>query len=198
MTTCRMRRVTVAKRVFLQLEKESVMKEIVTTGHKGTSFTNQLVRMAIGLSLVLLAAGHASAQYGGGGGTGGGSGSGSGGGTYTAPSGGYGSTGKAVGIGVGAAAGAGILIYALHHHAAVTGCVMPAEDGLRIVDEKKNASYALQSGDVLLKAGQHVQLQGKKSKTDGGAPTFLAKKLVKDLGSCSVPSTAAQAQPSAQ
>jgi len=164
-------------------------------------FSNHFVRMAFGLSLTLLVAGRASAQYGGGtgGGTTGGAG-GSSGGTYTAPKGGYSSTGKAVGIGVGAAAGVGILAYALHHHhAQMTACVEPTDDGLRIVDEKKNASYALKASDVYLKAGQRVEVQGKKSKSDAGVETFVPTKLVKDLGPCggpATPSTTAQTQPS--
>lgn len=149
-----------------------------------STITN-LVRIVVGISVALVATSHAAAQYGGPGGTGG---------TGTSSSGGgYGSsTGKAVGIGVGAAAGAGLLIYALHHHAGMTGCVQPAEDGLRIVDEKNNVSYALVPGDVSVKAGQRVQLQGKKSKTDVGAQTFAAKKLVKDLGSCGNAAAGAQ------
>jgi len=50
----------------------------------------------------------------------------------------------------------------------VTGCVQPAEDGLRFDDEKKDTSYSLAAGDVSLKAGQRVQLQGKKSKSTSG------------------------------
>ena len=122
---------------------------------------------------------------------------GTGGGTYTAPSGGYGSSGKAIGIGVGAAAGAGLLFLALHH-SSVTGCVQPGEDGLRFVDEKKNTSYSLAAGDVSLKAGERVQLQGKKSKSTSGGETFVAKKLVKDLGSCNTAAPAPQAQTSGQ
>jgi len=159
------------------------------------STVKHLLRIAIGLSLTLLATSHATAQYGGGGG--GTGGTGSGGGTYNG--GGYGSSaGKAVGIGVGAAAGAGILIYALHHHAGMTGCVQPADDGLRIVDEKKNTSYALQAGDVVVKPGQRVQLQGKLLKSSSGSQTFAAKKLVKDLGSCGSATSAAQTSPASK
>jgi hypothetical protein len=164
-----------------------------------TTFTSRFFRVALGLSLAAIAADRAAAQsYPGGmpGATGGGTS----GGTYTAPKGGYSSNGAAIGAGVGAAAGAGILFYALHrHHAGMTACVQPAEDGLRIVDEKKNASYALQPGDVYLKAGQRVQVQGKKSKNAAGVETFAATKLVKDLGTCgspAAPATTAQAQPS--
>lgn len=160
---------------------------------KTKSIASNVIRIALGLSVALVATGRASAQYGGGTGSTGGTG----GGTYTAPGGGYGSSGKAIGIGVGAAAGAGLLFLALHH-SSVTGCVQPAEDGLRFVDEKRNTSYSLTAGGVSLKAGQRVQLQGKKSKSTSGGQTFVAKKLVKDLGSCSTSAPATQAQTSGQ
>jgi len=159
-------------------------------------FTGLVIRVALGASIALLAADHAAAQYGGGG-TGTGTGAGGTGGTYTPPSGGYGSAGKAIGIGVGAAAGAGILFLAMHH-SSVTGCVQPAEDGLRFVDEKKSTSYSLVAGDVYLKAGQRVQLQGKKTKSSEGAQMFAAKKLVKDLGTCDAAQPAAKPQTSGQ
>ena len=149
-----------------------------------------LVRLALSSSLLLLAASHAAAQYGGGGGTTGGAGSPG----YTPPTGGYGS-GKAVGIGVGAAAGVGVLFLALHNHGNVSGCVQPTNDGLRLVDERKNKTYALVPGAVILKPGQRVELKGQKSKTDAGAQSFEAKKLVKDLGSCTASTAVAQAQP---
>jgi len=77
-----------------------------------------------------------------------------------------------------------------HYHGRVTGCVQPAEDGLRLLDEKNNKTYTLVPGDVLVKPGQRVLLKGKKSNSDGGTQTFTAKKLVKDLGSCSAPASA--------
>jgi len=140
-----------------------------------------LVRLVLGFSLLCLAAGQAAAQYGGGGGTGGGMG---GGPTYTAPAGGYSSAAKGAGIGAGAAAGAGALFLALHYHGRMTGCVQPADDGLRLLDEKNNKSYALVPGDVYVKPGQRVLLKGSKSKSATGSETFTAKKLIKDLGSC--------------
>lgn len=141
-----------------------------------------LVRFVLALSLALFAAGQAAAQYGGGGGTGGG-GTG-GGGTYTAPAGGYSSAAKGAGIGGGAAAGVGALFLAMHYHGRVTGCVQPADDGVRLLDEKHKKTYALVPGDVYLKPGERVLLKGKTSKSNGGTQTFTAKKLIKDLGSC--------------
>ncbi|HEY4816607.1 MAG TPA: hypothetical protein VIH67_04205 [Candidatus Acidoferrum sp.] len=139
-------------------------------------------RMMVGICLTVFLASSALAQYGGGG-------TGMGTGTpgtpgYVAPKGGYGA-GKAIGIGVGAAAGVGVLFLALHHHGGVTGCVRQTDDGLRLVDEKKNKSYTLEAGSVDVKAGDHVQLKGKKSSGNGGAEMFEPTKVVKNLGSCS-------------
>jgi hypothetical protein len=146
--------------------------------------TGLVLRMTLGTCLTVFLASSAMAQYGGGG-------TGMGGGTgtpgtpgYVAPKSGYGS-GKAIGIGVGAAAaGAGVLFLALHHRGGVTGCVQKTDDGLRLVDEKKNTSYALEAGSVDLKAGDRVELKGKKSGRDGESRMFAPTKVVKNLGSC--------------
>jgi hypothetical protein len=113
---------------------------------------------------------------------------------YVAPSNGYGS-GKAIGIGVGAAAGASVLFLALHHRGRVSGCIQPADDGLRLVDEKNKKSYVLASNALILKSGQHVELKGQKSKNESGIQTFEAKKLLKDLGSCGASASVTQTQP---
>src|SRR6266849_8902087 len=124
------------------------------------SLLRNSLRLALGLCLTVALSASAFAQYGGGGGMGTGTPGTPG---YVAPKSGYGS-GKAIGIGVGAAAaGAGVLFLALHHHGAVTGCVRQTDDGLSLVDEKKNKSYAIESGSVALQAGDRVELKGKKS-----------------------------------
>ena len=159
------------------------------------SVTKGFVRLALSLSFVLVAAVQVSAQYGGGGGMTGGAGT-PGTPGYVAPSSGYGS-GKAIGIGVGAAAGgAGVLFLALHHRGVVSGCVQPADDGLRLVDEKNKKSYVLATNALILKPGQHVELKGKKSKNESGVQTFEARRLVKDLGTCTASASVPQTQPS--
>jgi len=148
-----------------------------------TDFIGNSLRLGLGICLGLFLSSSAFAQYPGGGGMGGGGTPGTPG--YVPPKGGYGS-GKAIGIGVGAAAaGAGVLYLALHHHGGVTGCIMKTDDGLSVVDEKKNKSYAIEPGSVALNAGDRVELKGKKSSGKEGTQTFQAKKLVKNLGSCS-------------
>jgi hypothetical protein len=148
------------------------------------------LRLALGLCLTAALSASASAQYGGGGmGTAGTP-------TYTPPKSGYGS-GKAIGIGVGAAAGVGVLFLALHNHGAVTGCVRQTDDGLSLVDEKKNKSYSLEGSSVALKPGDRVELKGKKSSGTGGNEMFEATKVVKNLGSCSAEPAAAGASTAA-
>jgi len=150
------------------------------------------LRLALGLCLTAALSASAFAQYGGGGGMGTGTPGTPG---YVAPKSGY-SSGKAIGIGVGAAAaGAGVLFLALHHHGAVTGCVRQTDDGLSLVDEKKNKSYSLEGSSVALKPGDRVELKGKKSSGSTGNEMFEANKVVKNLGSCSAEpaSTAAAA-----
>jgi hypothetical protein len=139
-------------------------------------------KMALGVFLATFLSSSAFAQYGGGG-TGMGTGTGPGTPGYVAPKNGYGS-GKAIGIGVGAAAGVGVLFLALHHRGAVSGCVRQTDDGLRLVDEKKNKSYVLEPGSVDVKAGDRVQLKGKKSSGTAGAEMFEPTKVVKNFGSC--------------
>jgi hypothetical protein len=139
-----------------------------------------VVRMALGICLAAFLASSALAQYGGGG-TGMGTGAATPG--YVPPKNGYGA-GKAIGIGVGAAAGVGVLFLALHHHGGVTGCVRQTDDGMRLVDEKKNKSYALEAGSVDVKPGERVELKGKKSSGKAGAEMFAPTKVVKNLGSC--------------
>ena len=153
------------------------------------SLLRNSLRLALGLCLTVALSASAFAQYGGGGGMGTGTPGTPG---YVAPKSGYGS-GKAIGIGVGAAAGVGVLFLALHHHGAVTGCVRQTDDGLSLVDEKKNKSYSLAGSSVALKPGDRVELKGKKSSGTTGNEMFEATKVVKNLGTCSAEPAAAAA-----
>jgi hypothetical protein len=146
--------------------------------------TGRAIQLAAGISLAMLFAGPAFAQYGGGGMGTGSTGTGSTG--YGSPS--YGS-GKAIGIGVGAAAaGAGVLYLALHHGSSVTGCVQSGDDGLILVDDKR-MSYRLLPGGADLLPGERVEIRGKKSLAGATVHTLQPKKLVKNLGSCGTPSS---------
>jgi hypothetical protein len=151
--------------------------------HQPRRFPNMnVVRIVLSFSIICLAASQAAAQYGGGGGTPGSPG-------YTPPAGGY-SSAKGAAIGAGAAAGVGALFLALHYRGRLTGCVQPGDDGMRLVDEKNNKTYALVSSGVDLRPGQRVELKGHKSKSEAGSSTFEAHKLLKELGSCGTSATA--------
>jgi hypothetical protein len=124
----------------------------------------------LALSIYLLCSGSASAQYTGTMGTG-------------SPS--YGSSGKAIGIGVGAAAGGAALLYvAMHHHGSVSGCVSESGDAFRLTEDKTGKTYSLLANGADLKAGESVQLSGKKSGEPEGTQTFEVKKVLKDRGTC--------------
>jgi hypothetical protein len=160
--------------------------------NKAALLRNSL-RLALGICLTAALSASALAQYGGGG-TGMGTGTGTPGTPgYVPPKSGYGS-GKAIGIGVGAAAGGAVALFlVMHHHGAVTGCVRKTDDGLSLVDEKKNKSYSLEGSSVALNPGDRVELKGKKSSGASGNQMFEASKVVKNLGSCSADPAAAAA-----
>ncbi|HEV2426506.1 MAG TPA: hypothetical protein VGZ29_16900 [Terriglobia bacterium] len=136
-----------------------------------------LFAIIIGLAL----GAHAFAQYGGSGG-----GSTGSTGVYTAPKGGYGGNGAAIGAAVAAGIGAGIGIgyLVVRSHRTVIGCVEPSSEGVKLMNEKDQNTYALLAENVSLNPGERVALRGKKSKDDSGKRTFQVAKLVKDYGSC--------------
>ena len=136
------------------------------------------VGLLIGISFRVLAPGPAYGQYGSGGPT-----TGTSTGVYTPPQGGY-SSATGIGVGVGAAAGAGVLYLALRHRGSLTGCVAQSDDGLTLVDTKNNHTYSLMLDGPVVKSGQRVVLKGKKIKDASGAQVFQAKKMEKDLGTC--------------
>jgi hypothetical protein len=156
------------------------------------ALTGGIARLAVLIGLAVLVSSQALAQYGGPTGTTGAPGSP----TYTAPKGGYGSSGAAIGAGVGAAAGGGALFLVLHNRGAVTGCVAPTSDGLRLVDEKKNKTYALAPDSIALQPGELVRVKGKKSTDHDGTSSFQATKVLKSMGSCKIDSNMSSANPS--
>jgi hypothetical protein len=139
-----------------------------------------IIQSVLGVSVCMLLAGPAFAQYGGGG-------TGTGTGSSSSPNYSYGS-GKAIGIGVGAAAGGAAVLYlALRHRGTVVGCVEPASDGMNLVQDKNKKTFHLLAGGADLQPGEHVQVQGKKSDSGAMGESFQAKKLVKNLGACGAP-----------
>ncbi len=136
------------------------------------------VQTVVAVALALLMSGPAFAQYSGG--TMGGAATTGG---YVPPKGGY-KTSTGVGIAAGAAAGAGILYYVMHSRNRLAGCVQSSNDGLSLVDDKHNQTYSLEGADGDVKAGERVQLKGKKVKDSSGAQSFQVRSVVRHLGSC--------------
>ena len=111
--------------------------------------------------------------------------------TGSPPSGGY-SSGTGIAIGVAAAAGVGILIYALHHRgasptqASLVGCTQAGAGGeaATLLNEKDKEAYTLVAGSTDLKPGERVELTGKKTQDGSGKRTFQVQKLARDFGPC--------------
>lgn len=169
-------------------EEEFIMNSHATYGCKRREGTiaersRKLARQAMRLSVVLLLAGTAFAQYGGVG-MGGTTGGAATPGTYTPGTRGYGN-GKAIGIGVGAAAAGVGAVYLMTHRATkVTGCTEMSDDGLYLTDDKTNRKLALLPGSANIKAGERVELKGKIRKSAAGDQHFLVKSVAKDFGEC--------------
>ena len=145
---------------------------------------NKIARSALSVILGLFLGTPAFAQYGGGGsGTGTSAGGGMAGGVYTAPKGGY-SSSTGIAIGAGAAVAATVGYLALRSHRTIVGCVQPSTDGVKLLNEKDQNTYALVATNVALNPGDRVALRGKKLKDESGKPTFEVSKLVKDYGTC--------------
>jgi len=87
-----------------------------------------------------------------------------------------------VGVGVGFG-----IYFAVHHGHSLTGCAATTPDGLQLVTDGGNQTFAL-NGDVAgIKAGDRVRVSGKKDKKAGGAAQpFVVSKLSRDFGPCRV------------
>jgi hypothetical protein len=104
---------------------------------------------------------------------------------YNPPSGGYhSSTGIAIGAGAAAAVGIGYLVLRNHSHTTVSGCLESTDHVDTLLDSKQNTYTLINSESVLLKAGERVELRGKRVQRNPGELTFEVKGLVKDYGPC--------------
>jgi hypothetical protein len=104
---------------------------------------------------------------------------------YNPPSGGYhSSTGIAIGAGAAAAVGIGYLVLRNHNHATVSGCVQSADSVDTLLDSKHNTYTLINSESVPLKAGERVELRGKRVQRNSGPLAFEVHGLVKDYGPC--------------
>jgi hypothetical protein len=95
-----------------------------------------------------------------------------------------------VGATATAAAIAIVATVASAHHrrkkVVITGCVVPAANGMTVTDEEDKKTYAL-SGEVKdIKPGDRMSLEGRKVKAkDRNNPsTWTAERVIKDFGAC--------------
>jgi hypothetical protein len=100
------------------------------------------------------------------------------------------SNGTIAGVIVGVVAAVVIVTYVVIHEStkkrSITGCVIPARDGMSVTDEKDKRSYALSGDTANVKAGDRVTLQGKRIKPkDAGKPVaWETKTISKNFGAC--------------
>ncbi len=139
-----------------------------------------LTRLTVGIALCAFLSASALAQtYP----TGGGAPGSTSPGVYAPPKGGY-SSATGIGIGAGAAA-AGVIAHLVLHKASIVGCLEPSSDGVKLMNEKDKNTYTLDANGQDLKAGERVELRGKKVKDSSGKMSFQVQKAPKDLGACS-------------
>ena len=97
------------------------------------------------------------------------------------------SNGTIVGVIVGVvAAVAYVAIHESSKKRSITGCVIPADNGMSMTDEKDNRSYPLSGNTGDIKPGDRMTLQGKKIKQkDTGKPVLWETRAIsKDFGVC--------------
>jgi hypothetical protein len=100
------------------------------------------------------------------------------------------SNGTIAGVIIGVVAAVVIVAYVVIQEStkkrSITGCVIPAGNGMSVADEKDNRSYAISGNTADVKAGDRVTLQGKriKPKHAGKLVAWETKTISKDFGAC--------------
>jgi hypothetical protein len=93
-------------------------------------------------------------------------------------------------IGVVAAVAVVVVVVAVLVHQSskkktVTGCVVAAQNGMSVTDEKDKRVYTLSGDTTGVKPGERMALHGKTIKPNGGNPlTWATTGVAKDLGAC--------------
>ena len=99
------------------------------------------------------------------------------------------STGEIAGIVAGVVVSAVVVAVVLFRHSAksrtITGCVVAAQNGFTVANEKDQRIYALSGNIAAVKPGERMRLQG--HKIDPSADTTLGwqvSQVQKDYGAC--------------
>jgi hypothetical protein len=67
----------------------------------------------------------------------------------------------------------------------ITGCVIAAENGMTVADEKDKQVYVLSGNTAGVKAGERMKLQGHKINANSGNPLgWVVSHIQKDYGVC--------------
>jgi hypothetical protein len=107
------------------------------------------------------------------------------------------SGGAVIGAGVAAGAAIGVGAYFIARSPRINGCVMSSAAGLGFQADADHQIYTLTADSLTLgsfKPGDHIRIIGRKKTTATGVRSIIAKKLLKDYGSCKVvPPTSPQA-----
>jgi hypothetical protein len=85
------------------------------------------------------------------------------------------------------AVGAGVTVLVLYltlRNSSIMGCTQTADGAFSLTDDKNHLNYALDDQTSGLKAGERVQLKGKKKKDKHGHLRFRVKKIKKNYGPC--------------
>jgi hypothetical protein len=99
------------------------------------------------------------------------------------------STGEIAAIVAGVAVPAVVIAVVLFHHSSksrtITGCVVAAQNGFTVANEKDQRVYALSGDTAGVKAGERMRLQGHKIDSSAGNPLgWQVSQIQKDYGAC--------------
>jgi hypothetical protein len=99
------------------------------------------------------------------------------------------SGGEVAGVGVAVGAAIGVGAYFIGRSPRIDGCVMSSAAGLEFQSDADHQIYTLTADSLTLgsfKPGDHIRIIGRKKTTAAGVRSIIAKKLLKDYGSCKV------------
>ena len=86
---------------------------------------------------------------------------------------------------IGAGIAIGVVLAVGHHDHNMTGCAATGPNGLELLSESDQQTYALLGNTADIKTGDRVRVSARKQKTTGEGPRILVvNKLGKDFGSC--------------
>lgn len=76
--------------------------------------------------------------------------------------------------------------YLIHKRASITGCAVAKQSDVELRNDSDQQIYMLSGDTAAIKAGNHVQVKGKKKKgkDSSAGRSFLVERLVRSYGPC--------------